>query len=97
MSIMIVQSLRKYMLLWPGPVAVISIAQLMGTALWFSTNSVMADLENAWGMSSTNIALLTAAVQLGFVLGTLVLSLSGLADRYRASGIFVVSVMTGSL
>jgi len=51
----------------------------------------------AWGMSISGIGLLTNAVQLGFILGTMSFALSGLADRFPASKIFVVSACSGAL
>lgn len=81
----------------PGPVGIISLAQLFGTSLWFSANSAAQGLRLDWGMGEAGIAWLTGAVQLGFIAGTLVLSLTGLADRYRASAIFVVSSLAGAL
>ena len=51
----------------------------------------------AWGISISGIGLLTNAVQLGFILGTLSLALIGLADRFPASKIFVVSACSGAL
>lgn len=82
---------------WPGPVATIAIAQLLGTSLWFSANSAAGDLMRAWDVNASDIGLLTSAVQLGFILGTLVVSLSGYADRYRASTIFVFSALAGAV
>jgi MFS family permease len=41
--------------------------------------------------------LLTNAVQLGFILGTAAFALSGLADRFRASKIFVLSAFSGAM
>ena len=64
------------------PVATIVIAQLFGTSLWFSANSAAGSLMQAWGISEADIGLLTNAVQLGFILGTLTFALSGLADRF---------------
>jgi MFS family permease len=80
-----------------GPVAVIAIAQLFGTALWFSANGTAGDLARLWQVSAAEIGWLTNAVQLGFILGTLCISLSGMADRFRASRIFVVSALLGAL
>ena len=80
-----------------NPVASIAIAQLFGTSLWFSANSAAPDLMRAWGISISGIALLTNAVQLGFILGTMSFALSGLADRFPASKIFVVSACSGAL
>ena len=62
------------------PVATIVFAQLLGTSLWFSANSAADDLVRSWQIQPADIGTLTNAVQLGFILGTLVFSLSGLAD-----------------
>jgi MFS family permease len=80
-----------------APVATIAIAQLLGTSLWFSANSAADDLRRAWGASVSDIGILTSAVQLGFILGTLVFALSGLADRFPASRIFPVCALLGAL
>jgi MFS family permease len=80
-----------------SPVTTIAIAQLFGTSLWFSANSAAPDLTRAWGISISGIGLLTNAVQLGFILGTMSFALSGLADRFPASKIFVVSACSGAL
>jgi len=77
-------------------VATIAIAQLLGTSLWFSANSAADDLRKAWGMSVADIGTLTSAVQLGFILGTLVFALSGLADRFPASRIFTCCALLGA-
>ena len=79
-----------------APVATIAIAQLLGTSLWFSANSAADDLRRAWGASISDIGILTSAVQLGFILGTLVFALSGLADRFPASRIFSVCAVFGA-
>jgi MFS family permease len=78
------------------PVATIAVAQLLGTSLWFSANSAADDLRRAWGASVSDIGILTSAVQLGFILGTLVFALSGLADRFPASRIFSVCALLGA-
>lgn len=80
-----------------NPVPAIVIAQLFGTSLWFSANSAADDLVRAWGMLPADLGLLTNAVQLGFILGTLVFAVSGLADRFPASRIFAVCAVLGAL
>ena len=79
------------------PVATIAIAQLFGTSLWFSANSAAPDLMRAWGIGVSGIGLLTNAVQLGFILGTSAFALSGLADRFPASRILLVSALAGAV
>jgi len=78
------------------PVATIAIAQLFGTSLWFSANSAAPDLMRAWSIGVSGIGFLTNAVQLGFIIGTSTFALSGLADRFPASRIFVVSALLGA-
>lgn len=51
----------------------------------------------AWRVSPADIGWLTNAVQVGFVVGTLVLALSGMADRICASMIFAVGAVAGAL
>ena len=70
---------------------------MFGTSLWFSANSAAPDLMRAWGIGVSGIGWLTNAVQLGFILGTLTFSLSGLADRFPASRTFVVSSVLGAI
>jgi predicted MFS family arabinose efflux permease len=73
------------------------LAQLFGTSLWFSANSAADDLIRVWGITAADIGLLTNAVQLGFILGTLSFALTGLADRFAASRIFAVCAVLGAL
>ncbi|MCK2150935.1 MFS transporter [Marinobacter alexandrii] len=83
--------LRRY------PLAVIVLAQLFGTSLWFSVNGVWLSLSQELGLTETDLGLLTLAVQAGFIAGTLTLAVTGLADRFGASHIFAVSSLLGAL
>jgi len=78
------------------PVAIIVVAELLGTSLWFSANAAAGDLARAWGLAPADLGALTNAVQLGFISGTFVFSFSGLADRYAASRIFAACALAGS-
>ena len=79
-----------------SPVLTIAIAQLFGTSLWFSANSAADDLARTWGLTAANIGMLTAAVQAGFILGTMTFALLGLADRFSASRIFCLAALAGA-
>lgn len=79
------------------PAATIVLAQLLGTSLWFSANSAADDLIRAWGIGPADLGPLTNAVQLGFIVGTLGFSITGLADRFPASRIFAVCALLGAL
>lgn len=79
------------------PLFIIIVSQLLGTSLWFSANSAARGLMIDWGLSVEGVGLLTVAVQLGFISGTLVLALTSVADRYRPSAVFAVSAVAGAL
>lgn len=75
---------------------IIIFAELLGTSLWFSINSVSSNLMSAWEINLGSIGFLTNAVQLGFVAGTLLFALSGIADRFKPSHIFAICALLGS-
>jgi MFS family permease len=77
-------------------VAVVVVAEFLATSLWFSTNGAGAALQAALALTTVDIGLLTNAVQAGFVAGTLLAGLTGLADRFRASRILFVSALVGA-
>lgn len=79
------------------PLVTIVIAQLFGTSLWFSVNGVGLALQEAVGLSESDLGLLTIAVQAGFITGTLVIATTGLADRVRASHLFAAAAVTGAV
>ena len=70
------------------PLAVIVLAELFGTSLWFSANGIADALGREWGIGIAAIGSLTSAVQAGFIAGTLVFALTAFADRHAASRIF---------
>lgn len=75
---------------------VLVLAQFFGTSLWFSFNAAAVDLQAILQLSPGDIGWLTNAVQIGFIAGTLLIALTGLADRYAASRIFFVSCLLGA-
>lgn len=68
----------------------IATAQLFVLTLWFSGTAVGPELAAAWGLTPTEEAWLTNAVQLGFVVGALLSAALTIADvispRYLFSG-----------
>ena len=77
-------------------IAIIVIAELFGTSLWFSINAVADALQHSWGISVQDIGHLTSAVQLGFIGGTFLFAFSGVADRFSASRIFALCAVIGA-
>jgi len=59
----------------------IALSQLAGGSLWFAINAVMPDLQRDAALPAAAVGWLTAAVQLGFIAGTLVFALLAVADR----------------
>ncbi len=79
------------------PVAIIVVAEFLGTSLWFTANAAGEDLARAWRLAPADLGVLTGAVQLGFIAGTLGFALSGLADRFAPHRIFAASALAGAL
>ena len=73
------------------------LAQFAGTSPWFAVNAVMPDLQRAYGWPDTALGTLTSAVQAGFILGTLVFALGGVADRFSARRVFLASALAAAV
>ncbi len=76
--------------------AAVIVAEFFGTCLWFSATAVSPEIAVALGREPTDPLDLSSAVQMGFVAGTLLIGLTGLADRFRASRIFAASAFLGA-
>jgi MFS family permease len=71
----------------------VSTATLLVLTVWFSTNAIAPALENVRGYSSADIAWLTIGVQVGFVIGTVLISLTNLADVMNTRKLFALSAI----
>lgn len=76
---------------------VIVVAQFACTSLWFAVNAVMPDLQRERGLPPESVGTLTSAVQLGFIVGTLVFALLTIADRFRPTRVFLCCALLGAL
>ncbi len=74
----------------------IALSQFAGTSLWFALNAVMLDLQRDTGLPSSAVGWFTAAVQFGFILGTLLFALWGIADRFSPRRVFLVCSFAGA-
>ena len=72
-------------------ITLLSIAELLGMAVWFSASAVVASLAQAWSLDDSGRAWLTMSVQAGFVIGALVSALLNLSDIVRAPRLIAVS------
>jgi MFS family permease len=81
----------------PGHILPIIVgAQFTGTSLWFAGNAVVGSLVRELGLSASILSSLTSAVQLGFILGTLVFAFASLADRVPARLLFLICSLAGA-
>ncbi len=76
---------------------VIIFSQFTGTSLWFAGNAVILDLQRDWGLAGQSLGYVTAAVQLGFISGTLVFAYLAIADRFSARRVFFTCSLAGAL
>ena len=72
---------------WRLPVIV--AAQFACTSLWFAGNAVLPDVQALWKLAESATGMILAAVQVGFVVGTLVFAVLSISDRFRASTVFL--------
>ncbi|KAA6431965.1 MFS transporter [Rufibacter glacialis] len=74
----------------------IVLAQFACTSLWFAGNAVLPNLVPQFGLGAGSLGHLTSAVQLGFILGTLVFAVFTLSDRFSPSKVFLVCAVAGA-
>ena len=74
-----------------GSIAVIGLCQVAAMALWFSATAIVPALKAEGSLDSHTASLFTSAVQLGFVIGTLISAVLSLADRIDPRRFFMCS------
>ncbi|MBX2838937.1 MAG: MFS transporter [Gammaproteobacteria bacterium] len=81
----------------PKILPVIVFAQFAGTSLWFAGNAVVNDLQQLVGADNDVTGAITLAVQLGFILGTLLFAVLSISDRFSPSKVFLISAMLAAV
>lgn len=76
--------------------ALLACAELLGMSLWFAGSAAAPMLRAEWNLSDSQVAWLTNAVQLGFVVGTALSALLNLADIIPSGRLFAVSAVLGA-
>ena len=74
----------------------LSTAELLGMALWFSGSAVVPALSREWELTPSQISWLAIAVQLGFVAGTLISAALNLPDIITTRHLFAISSFLGA-
>ena len=75
----------------------LAVAEVAVMTLWFAASAIVPALRNEFGLTGTQEALLTSSVQAGFVVGTLVSAIFGLADRMDPRKLFAGCAVTGAV
>jgi MFS family permease len=69
---------------------ILAATLVLAMSTWFSTAAVLGQLREAWNLSRTEASWLTIVVQLGFVVGAVVLAATNLADRIAPRRLILV-------
>ena len=75
----------------------LSLAELLAMAVWFSASAVVPALTSAWNLTDSGRAWLTMSVQIGFVVGAFGSAILNLADRVSARWLLAASALLASL
>ncbi|MGO4330288.1 MFS transporter [Cupriavidus sp. 2TAF22] len=84
----------------PGKTAslvILLLSQVAAMGVWFSSSTVIAVIKQAHAIAAFDEALLTSAVQFGFVAGTITSALLSLPDRYDLRRLFMGSALVAAL
>lgn len=76
---------------------VIIFSQFAGTSLWFAGNAVLGDLQRQWELGDAALSYITSAVQLGFIIGTLLFAFFTVSDRFSPRIVFFLCSLLGAL
>jgi len=75
---------------------IVAVAELLAMALWFSASAVAPELTDLWGLTAGEAALLTSAVQVGFVVGAVISAVSTLSDTVPPKYLFAAASLLGA-
>jgi MFS family permease len=78
-------------------IALIILCQVLCMTLWFSASAAVPNLISSGQISGEYASLLTGAVQLGFVVGTLTSATLGLPDKFDPRTMFAVAAVAGCI
>jgi MFS family permease len=79
-----------------GILAIIVIAQFFCTSTWFAGNAVLSDLIQAFQLKEDAVGVITTAVQLGFIAGTLTFAILTISDRFSPVKVFFLSAIAAA-
>ena len=78
-------------------IAIVVLAQLAGTSLWFAGNAVIDGMQTDLDLPADALGPLTSSVHIGFIVGTLTFAILTVADRFSPSRVFFTCALIGGL
>lgn len=81
----------KKILVW------IVVAQFAATSLWFAGNAILGELQKELNIDFDITSSMTIAVQLGFIIGTLIYAIFMIPDRFCPAKVFLFSALGGAI
>ncbi len=77
-------------------ILLLSLAELLVMGLWFSASAVTTTLSIQWDLNSGQVAWLSMAVTVGFVVGAFISALTNVSDIYSPRLVFAISSFVGA-
>lgn len=81
----------------PFILPIIILTQFACTSTWFAGKAILASLTERFDLGSGTLGYISSSVQFDFIVGTLLLDLPMVADRYSPSKVFMISAVLASL
>jgi MFS family permease len=78
-------------------ISLLIVAEMAAMSPWFASAAVLPDMLSEAAIAPGRQALLSSAVQAGFVIGALVVSISGIADRLDPRRVIAFSAVAAAL
>ena len=77
-------------------ISLLILCQVLALSLWFSSTAVIPELKADYGLTDDRASLISSMVSFGFVAGTLLSALFGLADRWKPTRFFAASAFAAA-
>jgi len=77
-------------------IGLLAICELAALAVWFSATAIVPSVLLEHALTQTQVSMFTSSVQVGFVVGTLLSAVLGLADRIDPRVFFMVSAQVAA-
>ena len=77
--------------------ALLGVGELLAMSPWFSASAVAPLITPALSLSGLDLPMLTIAVQLGFVVGAMLLAVTGAPDVLPARGLFLAGALCAAV